>query len=51
MFIGTAQLTDKSPMLVDKIDTFEQRYYAGCNSSVLRGSLFKENEAGKDEIS
>jgi len=62
----TAQLGDKSKMLVDEKDTFEQRYNAGCNYAMVGDyekaekvlvqaeksarKFLEEDEAGEDEI-
>merc|ERR1719244_1304180 len=62
----TAQLADKSKMVVDEADTFEQRYNAGCNYASVgefakaekiliqaekaARSFLEEDEAGEDEI-
>ena len=62
----TAQLADKSKMVVDEADTFEQRYNAGCNYASVgefskaekiliqaekaARSFLEEDEAGEEEI-
>merc|ERR1719410_363763 len=62
----TAQLGDKSKMVVDETDTFEQRYNAGCNYASVGDfeeaekvlvqaekaarSFLEEDEAGEEEI-
>merc|ERR1719244_707417 len=62
----TAQLADKSKMVVDEADTFEQRYNAGCNYASVgefakaekiliqaekaARTFLAEDDAGDDEI-
>jgi len=62
----TAQLGDKAKMVVDEMDTFEQRYNAGCNYASVGDyekaekvlvqaekaarNFLEEDEAGEDEI-
>ena len=62
----TAQLGDRSKMVVDETDTFEQRYNAGCNYASVGDydkaekvlvqaekaarNFLQEDEAGEDEI-
>jgi len=62
----TAQLGDKAKMVVDEMDTYEQRYNAGCNYASVGDyekaekvlvqaekaarNFLEEDEAGEDEI-